>query len=263
MTLLRLLLLALTSQADYQVRVPDYGILDAVLKKHVRHDGTVDYAGVKADSPRLSRFINQLASVSPDSHPQLFPKREARLAYWINAYNASVLHAFSKDYPEKRLRLKGILGKAQFFYRQKHTFGGARRSLDDIETNSMRRGRKEPRIHFAIVCASASCPWLSREAYLPEKLEQQLEAQARRYFEQDRNFRLDINRNEVWLPRIFDWFRGDFGRDGEVLAFVARYRPKETEQLKQRRWKIRYFPYDWSPNDVPQKLSRPGSLPPR
>jgi hypothetical protein len=228
---------------------PDLGLYASVLSNYVRDDGRVDYGGIKANPGPLKQFVAQLASVSPDSHPRLFPSREAKLAYWINAYNALVLHAFSREYPEKKNRLKGTWGKAQFFYRMKHDVGGHRRSLDDIESNSIRQFG-DPRIHFAIVCASASCPWLSREPYTAANLETKLEAESQRYFRQSRNFKLDALRREVWLPEIFKWFKADFGAgDGEVLRFVARYRPAESSKLTSGGWKVRYFPYDWSPND--------------
>ncbi|HYZ87000.1 MAG TPA: DUF547 domain-containing protein [Bryobacteraceae bacterium] len=227
----------------------DYSLLGSVLSKYVHENGLVDYSGVKSD-PALVKFIEQLASMSPDSDPMAFPTREAKLAYWINAYNATVLHAFAREYPAKRLRLKGLLGKASFFYNTKHNFGGVKRSLDDIETNTIRRFG-EPRIHFAIVCASAGCPWLSREVYRPENLFAKLEQETQRYFQQSRNFRVDQSRKEIYLPEILKWFQGDWGTLAEVRKFVARYRPAEATVILNTSYKVRYIPYDWSPNDVP------------
>lgn len=247
--ILGLLLCATFAQAAEPAGIPDYALLEQVLQKYVRPDGTVDYKGLRASPGQLSKFTSQIASVSPDRLPELFPTRQAKLAYWINAYNATVLQVFSRDYPEKRLQLTRLLGRARFFYKTKHVFGGVARSLDDIESNSMRKGLKEPRIHFAIVCASASCPWLSREAYRPEKLDTQLEAATSKYFSQSRNFRLDAGKRELWLPEIFDWFRQDWGGNLGVLTFVARYRPHEASKLLTPGLRIRYFPYDWSPND--------------
>lgn len=246
---LGLLLWATFAHAAEAPRAPDYALLEHVLQRYVREDGTVDYRGIRADPGKLTRFTSQIASVGPDRHPTLFPSREAKLAYWINAYNATVLQVFANEYPEKRLQLTRLLGRARFFYKAKHVFGGVPRSLDDIESNSMRKGLKEPRIHFAIVCASASCPWLSREAYRPEKLEAQLEAAASKYFSQSRNFRFDGAKRELWLPEIFDWFRQDWGGNQGVLRFVGKYRQREASRLLAPGVRIRYFPYDWSPND--------------
>lgn len=248
--LVGVLCLSITSFAA-GAAAPDTHLLQSVLDQYVRPNGTVNYAGLKANSKELDRFVAQVASVSPDSNPELFPNREARLAYWINAYNALVLGAFVKEYPERRERLQSLLGRREFFFKLKQTVGGVRRTLDDIEVKSLRKPFHDPRIHFAIVCASTSCPWLSKEAYTPENVDAHLERDARQYFGQARNFRMDENQRVVYLPQIFDWFKDDFGTTAErVAAFVARYRPAEAAELTKGSWKIKYFDYDWSPNDV-------------
>ena len=228
---------------------PDTALYGRVLASAVREDGRVDYRKLRGNAD-LEAFTRQIAAVSPDSHPALFPSREAKLAYWINAYNALVLRAFAAEYPEKRTRLKGLLGKANFFYRQKHVAGGVSRTLDNIEDKSI-RSFGDPRIHFAIVCASASCPALSRTPYTAANLNEQLERETREYFAESRNFRMDETRREVTLPRILDWFKDDFGdAPAKVLEFVARYRQAEAQRLRTGPWKLRYFDYDWSPNDL-------------
>src|SRR4051812_12871788 len=114
-----LLLLATTAM----LAAPDATLYDAVLKKYVHENGKVDYKGLKADLKPLTEYVQQIAAVSPDSHPALFPTRQARLAYWINAYNATVLRAFAVDYPERRRRLSGLAGRLAFFYKDQHRFG--------------------------------------------------------------------------------------------------------------------------------------------
>jgi hypothetical protein len=230
---------------------PDIALYGSALKKYVRDDGRVDYQRLKSDIAPLAGFVTQLGAVSPDSHPALFRTRDAQLAYRINAYNAFVLYNFAKEYPEKRDRLTTVTGKFSFFYRIKNKVGGKDRTLDDIEVNSIRKAFREPRVHFALVCASASCPWLARTAYEPEQLNARLDEEAARYFQQPRNFRMDESRHEVTLPRILEWFKDDFGTTPEnVLGFVAKYRPTEAAKLLQGGWKINYFEYDWSPNDA-------------
>ena len=216
----------------------------------VRDDGRVNYAGIGSHPTDLSAFVAQIATVSPDSAPGLFKSREAQLAYWLNAYNALVLQSFAADYPQKRERLTGLVGRASFFYRQKHKVGGKDRTLGDMEDNAIRKQFREPRIHFALVCASASCPWLSRTAYTAENMDSHLESDANGYFAQARNFHLDENKREVTLPRILEWFKDDFGGTPEkVLGFVGKYRKDEASKLTQGVWRIKYFDYDWSPND--------------
>jgi hypothetical protein len=240
--------LGIAAAAD-KPAMPDVAQYERVLTEYVRDDGRVNYAGIKS-SGALAEFTKQLAAVSPDSHPALFPSREAKLAYWINAYNALVLHSFAADYPAKRQRLGNTLGRGLFFYKTKHSVGGRGRSLAEIEDHSI-RNMGDPRIHFAIVCASAGCPALSRRAYRPETLNAQLEAETKKYFSESRNFSIDTTRREVKLPKIFEWFKDDFGKtDDKVIDFVARYRPNEAAQLRSGRWKLAYSEYDWSPNDI-------------
>ena len=239
-----LFLLALAATA------PDYALFDSVLQKYVPPDGKVRYQALKDDSGDLDRFVAEVAAVSPDSNPALFPTREARLAYWINAYNALVLKSFSAEYP-KSGTLGSLIGRAYFFYHVKHNVGGSRRTLDDIEVKSIRKPFHEPRIHFTIVCASANCPWLSPHAYTPANVDSKLEEETR-YFAQPRNFAIDREKRNVTLPAILDWFKEDFGgTPDKILAFVARYRPAESADLTKETWQLRYFDYNWSPNDAP------------
>ena len=235
--------------AAQQPVLPDVTAYERVLSQNVGQDGRVNYAGIKS-SEALADFTKQLATVSPDSHPALFLAPEAKLAYWINAYNALVLQSFAADYPQQRTRLRSLSGRGVFFYEMKHRVGGRKRSLADIEDNSIRKSG-DPRVHFAIVCASASCPALARRAYRPESLNNQLEAETKKYFSESRNFSIDTKLRVIKLPKIFDWFKDDFGKtDDKVIRFVARYRPNESIQLKNGRWKVAYKEYDWSPNDI-------------
>ena len=101
----------------FAASAPDSAPWDSVLKKYVLDNGAERYAPLKQDSAALEKFVSQIGEVSPHSHPALFPSREAKLAYWINAYNALVVSAFTKDYPEKRDRLQSAWGKINFFFR--------------------------------------------------------------------------------------------------------------------------------------------------
>ena len=111
----------------------------------------------------------------------------------------------------KKDRLNALIGRYQFFMRTKFKVGGRDFSLNDIETNEIRKRFQEPRIHFAIVCASRGCPWLSRDAFTGERLEEQLEARARLFLNQTRNVRVNSPQREVSLSQIFQWYQQDFG----------------------------------------------------
>jgi hypothetical protein len=129
--------------------------------------------------------------------------------------------------------------------RTKFKVGGRDFSLNDIETNEIRKRFQEPRIHFAIVCASRGCPWLSRDAFTGERLEEQLEARARLFLNQTRNVRVNSPQREVSLSQIFQWYQQDFGVSPKaVLTFISKYRTVDGVELRQGKWKIRYFDYD-------------------
>ena len=247
-----LLCLPALSAAAAPAAAPDIALYQTVLDRFVLDDGKVRYGALKRDMGALEEFVTQMAAVGPHSHPGLFPSREERLAYWINAYNALVLHAFAAEYPEKKDRLAGLVGRGLFFYKRKFTVGGEKRTLADIENETIRKEFGEPRIHFAIVCASASCPRLSRTAYTAANLEAQLESEAERFLNERRNAGIDRERRTVTLSKIFDWFAEDFGKnDGQVLRYVGRYNRQVRAAVENGSWRIRYFEYDWSPNDAP------------
>ncbi|HJY87740.1 MAG TPA: DUF547 domain-containing protein [Candidatus Acidoferrales bacterium] len=140
----------------------DYAPWDRVLKRFVTETGRVDYRALEASPADLNRFVEQIARRSPLSNPNDFPTRSSQLAYWINAYNALVMKAVIENWPIKSVRNLGRL--YSFFWSRKLVAGGKEYTLNNIE-DILRKNLGEPRIHFAIVCASNSCPRLQREAY--------------------------------------------------------------------------------------------------
>lgn len=220
--------------AALAVVLADPAQFEAVLQKYVLEDGKVSYGALKADLAPLTAYVEGIGATNPDS----LASPQAKLAFWLNTYNALVLHSMAAEYPESKGRLGGFLGRASYFYRRKFRAGGQMRSLADIENNTIRKFG-EPRIHFAIVCASVGCPWLARRAFTAENLESLLEDRAKLYFSQSRSFRLEEPAT-FRLTAIFDWFRGDF-----PPGFVERYRPEAAGR------KRKYLDWDWSLNDAP------------
>jgi hypothetical protein len=236
--------------AAIQPTAPDVAAFDGILKSYVEQNGAVHYGPLKMAIEPLNHFIEQIGAVSPDSHPALFPARAHQLAYWINAYNALVIWAMVKEYPEKKNRLGSPAGQDQFFNKKFFKVGGRSRTLDDIETNAIRKQFREPRIHFAIVCVSKGCPWLAREAFTPERLEEQLDRRTRLFLNQERNVHVDTARGEVSLSSLFDWYKQDFGVSMQaVLGFIGKYRP-DGALLRQGKWTVRYLDYDWEINEA-------------
>jgi hypothetical protein len=220
--------------------VIDWSRWDAILHEHVI-GGQVDYGAIASD-PGFTTTVADIANANLAGHD-----RESLLAFSINAYNV--------------LAVKGILdgrspassfGKLRFFYRNKYTVAGEPLSLHALENEHIRT-LEEPRIHFAIVCASASCPPLRSEAYLPQNLDEQLDDNARRFLNDSSKNRYDLDANVARVSKIFKWFAEDFeAAAGTVPRYIAAFVDNEevAAALRDGRFKLRYLDYDWSLNGV-------------
>jgi hypothetical protein len=238
----------------------DHSAWDRILKKHVREDGRVDYAALQADPAELNAYVAQVAARSPVSHPRDFPTRASRLAYWINAYNALTIKGVADNWPTKSVRDLGFL--FGFFRKKQFVVGGEKYSLDDIEHERLRKELVEPRIHFALVCASLGCPRLQREAYTPENAERLLDEAARTFLNEPRNLKVEPGRNRVTLAKIFDWFGGDFvayarqhnlsGTGHPIVDYIRQYATEENRRALDalKKPSVSYFGYDWGINAV-------------
>ncbi len=238
----------------------DNSAWDRVLKKFVTKTGRVDYAALKATPGDLDQYVKQLAARSPISDPNAFPTRDSRLAYWINAYNALVMKGVIDHWPISSVRKVSTLPYS-FFWREKFVAGGQKYTLDGIE-GILRKKLAEPRIHFAIVCASNSCPRLQREAYTSENTERLLDEAARFYVNEPRNVRIDAAHKRVTLAFIFGHYHGDFedyararnnSATGQlVLDYIRIYaNPKNRAALDTlKKPTVDHFSYDWGINDV-------------
>ena len=226
----------------------DHSVFDGLLKEYVDTKGLVNYRAWKAqDEETLRNYLKSLGKIYPDRLG-----RAEKIAFWINAYNALTIQGILDFYPVKSIRDKvsRILG-FNIWDDYPMTVSGRSYSLNDIENRILRK-MNEPRIHFAIVCASVGCPKLRNEAYAGAKLNAQLDDQAEHFFAQPRNFRIDRGRNTVYLSRILDWFGEDFGgSDQGKLDFVSKYLSEEKDRafLRSGEPKVKYLDYDWSLNE--------------
>ncbi|MBM4197278.1 MAG: DUF547 domain-containing protein [Gammaproteobacteria bacterium] len=216
---------------------PDYTLFDDVLTPNV-NKGYVDYDGIAAN-PRFGRFLTALAEAPRPAN------RDEELALLINAYNAFAISGILQGYsPSSRL------GRWRFFERLEFTLSGEPITLEDLEHKRLRT-LGEPRIHFAIVCASLSCPRLASRAYRPETLDRDLDAATRGFVNDVTRNHYDIAQRTAFLSSIFDWFRGDFETGGSTLpSFLARYvqDPAVRAALLEGRLAIRHLDYDWGLN---------------
>lgn len=235
---------------------------DELLSLHVYsidngNSTAVDYASFSRDSSKLDAYLNTLASVSESTFNTW--SKEARLAFLINAYNAYTVKLIITAYPNitsiLELERDGVIPWKQPFA----PLLGSTRTLDDIE-HVMIRGNPElmePRIHFAVNCASIGCPALRQEAYIGEALSQQLD-------EQTRQFLGDTSRNRIegdtlYLSQIFEWYKGDFKQQwhgaSSLPSFVLLYadalslNQTQKQQLANGTIAINHIPYDWALND--------------
>ncbi len=215
-----------------------------LLRRHV-HDGAVDYQGFKQDEARLDDYLAQLAAASPDQ----FSEAE-QLAFWINGYNAYtvklILDHFKNGAPPSSIRKIGGLFSSPW----KIAFaemGGSTYTLDNIEHDIIRVNFNEPRIHFAVNCASKSCPILISEAYQGEFLDRQLETSTRNFLENPAyNY---LAGDTLHVSSIFKWYGEDFD-DDPLSFFLAHTEGALHRQLSGRKEQIRikYLDYDWSLN---------------
>jgi hypothetical protein len=215
-------------------------VLDEVVRAYSRN-GVVDYPGIQADD-RLSVYLTQLDRVDPHA----LPTRKDRLAFWINAYNAFAIKGILDQYSPMSL-----VGRYRYFIGRAYRVGGASINLYDLERQVLIKQFREPLMHFAIVCASTSCPKLQPWAFDPDKLDHQLDHVAREFINDPTRNRFDRRRKIASLSMIFSWFESDFAEPaGSVLAYVARYvdDPELADELRQSDYRIEYLEYDWSLN---------------
>ncbi len=220
----------------------DHAVLDAVLKRHVSEEGSVDYGSLHRDSATLDGYVTGLATAPFDALG-----RHDRLALLINAYNAFTLRLVLDHWPVASIK---DIPAAQRWDARRWRFAGRLLSLNQIEHEEIRPKFGESRIHFALVCAARGCPPLRREAYVGARLAEQLEDQARYIHAHERWFRWEEAARTAHLTELYRWYGGDFEKEaGSVPRFVARYSPPLQKALEVgRRPKTRWIPYDWSLN---------------
>lgn len=224
----------------------------ALVERYVIDD-SVDYSAWQAsaeDMAALDRQVAMIAEVSPDSHPDLFPDKASQNRYWINSYNALVVDAVLEYWPlqsvkDVKLSLTSRLipGKG-FFYDRDVVVGGKKTNLLQLE-KAFLRSQNDPRLHFALNCASGSCPVLRPSDWSEEELDKA----SREFVNNPDNVRVETN--SVYLNEIFKWYKKDFPHD--LYSYLAQFaEPKLAAQLLEasaRGYKRRFTEYDWSLND--------------
>ncbi len=236
-----------------------HAVWTQVLRVHVKAD-SFDYAALKKDTSKLDAYLKQLRTVTPEQLKDW--TKEQRFAFWINVYNANTIKKVVDNYPLDSIKdlSTGLFGANSIFDKEfirmtpHHPDGkDDKLSLNDLEHGILRERFKDARLHAAINCASFSCPPLRNEAFVADRLDEQLGEQMRAFVVDTKRNRFDREKDRLNLSEIFKWFEGDFERDaGSVKEFVARFAPEKDREFI-RSAKVKHIDYDWDLNDVPKK----------
>lgn len=236
-------------------QAPDHTAWDALLKTYVKPGANgvnnVDYAAFKKNSHQdLKAYLADLADVDPT---KLGP--EDAYAYYVNLYNAKTIDIVLDHYPVKSIKdislggglLAAVTGgpwKAKVV-----EVNGKALSLDDIEHGILRKDYDDPRVHYAVNCASIGCPNLAAEAYTGDRLNAQLDAGARAYVNDRRGFSFDGD--TLTASSIYNWFSEDFGGTEQgVIAHAKKYAAPALAEKLNAVTSIDGYEYDWALNDV-------------
>jgi hypothetical protein len=231
----------------------DHSRWNSLLTEYVDQDGMVDYRSWKAttrDVQALDQYLGDLSAASPKTAAS----KESTLAFWINAYNAVTIRGILREYPTTSIRnhTARLFGYNIWHDLQLYV-GGQPYSLEGIEHEILRK-MSEPRIHFAIVCASIGCPRLLNEAYVADRIEEQLTDNSKDFFSRRQNFRHDMSAKRFELSSILSWFDEDFGKNQkQQLKTIAPWLPTPAAQQAARSGSvsISYLSYDWNLNKQP------------
>ena len=223
----------LKTQSDSHIVFANHSEWDALLKKHVNTTGDVNYKAFKADSDKLDAYLSFMGK-NPIAENA---SKNEKLAYYINLYNAGTVQLILENYPTKSI--KDI---SRPWDKDWVTIGNDKYSLGDIEHKILRK-MNEPRIHFAINCASYSCPKLLNEAFTAAQMETQLEASATAFINDPK--RNKIGAEEAQISEIFKWFKKDFTTEGSLKTYINKY--ADSKLLPKT--KIKYLDYNWSLNE--------------
>lgn len=226
-----------TESNDTKIKddTPDFNIheykkLDAFLKKYVSNSGNVNYASIKTNKSELDAIISEYNETSPSSSWS----KNQKLAFWINAYNIFTIKLIVDNYPTSSITK--ITAKP--WDKKFANIGGKTYTLNNIETDIIRKKFNEPRIHFALNCASKSCPILLNKAYTASNLNSLLTSQTKKFLND--TSKNTFSKKEASISQIFDWYKEDFG---DVWTFINKYHPLDYTPKKTS-----YMEYSWDLN---------------
>ena len=221
-----------------------------LLSEYVTSEGRVDYKGWKDNKEAIARLDTWLTSLQSINLDTL--NSDTSLALLLNLYNALTIRQVLEKYPIESVRptVLGVpnwLAFKLFFSSSLYELNGQSLSLDNIEHDLIRKRFSEPRIHFALVCASAGCPQLRNQTYRPEIVREQLEQDAQQFIRNPEKVRYDAQTNVLYCSKIFKWYEEDFL---SVANSVPDYIQKYSHQNILSSAQVEHLPYSWQLNET-------------
>lgn len=229
---------------------------DALLRAVVRGNG-VDYARLRGRLGELQAIHGWLGEHGPTRTPRAYASSNARKAYWLNAYNATVLRGVAEA-PATMRNVLTYLPDGGFFRARRWRIDGREMTLDSVENREVRPVFRDARVHVALNCAARSCPPLRAGAYTAAGIDAQLAAQARSYVNAAGNVEIDAAAHTVRVTQIFEWFREDFAGAGGTVEWLRAFAGTPLRAPLNAACgagagacAVTYRPYDWALNAAP------------
>ena len=248
---------------DHQHQMLTHVLSNMVKLSPDKKQTRVDYVQLNKQPDKLNEYLATLSSVKQSDY-ELWTGDE-QLSFLINAYNGFTLQLINQNYAKfQNGKVESIKDLGSLFsspWKQPFfTLLDEKHSLDDVEHNMIRVWFERPRIHTALVCAAVSCPPLRNEAFIADKLNQQLDEQMRQFLSDDQRNTIKVSDNHVYLSSIFKWYGEDFekGQQGfnTLKDLIKVYQadmaddPQQLTWLQKQDFDIRYLDYDWRLNDI-------------
>ncbi|MFI5171026.1 MAG: DUF547 domain-containing protein [Chitinophagales bacterium] len=208
-----------------------FNYANTFLGKYIS-DGKVDYTAINSETTTLNQLVENIASADLSASD-----KNTSTAFYLNAYNILVIKSVVDNMPiSSPLDVKG------FFDTKKYKVAGSYMTLNDIENNKL---RPDARVHFSLVCAAKGCPKISSEAFMPKKVQDQLNTQTKKAMNNTSFIKVDDSAKTVKISHIFEWYKEDFTKDsGTVIDFINKYRDTKIPSSYTQD----YYEYNWSLN---------------
>ncbi|MGB3464242.1 MAG: DUF547 domain-containing protein [Cyclobacteriaceae bacterium] len=210
-----------------------YSQMDRFLEKYHNENGLIDYVDIGKNDATLDSLYTAIGAMNLADRDESFLK-----AFYINAYNTIVIKQVVVFYPiEKPFDVTG------FFDNIKNTVSGKEYTLDELEKTIITPRFKDPRIHFALVCAAKGCPPIEEKAFRPETVDEELDRITRQVLNDP--YFVRVKGDAVYLTKVFDWYGDEFKEGGSIISYINQYRDEPIPEKS----KIKFNEYDWMLND--------------